>query len=346
MGGTDQVKESAMPTNPARPTVVALALAIVTLAAVGPRAATAGAAPPNDDFPGTTISSLPYETTVDTTEATSEAQEPYSFCAYDATNTVWWTYTPATNATLRASASGAEHPPVLTVWQDSAFGLSEVTCDGDPGWPAFPGDPFPEIPPRLDVSVLFQAEEGTTYYIQIGGYEDDPFFPFGFDFPPGGEVTFSLTKLVPPANDDVANAEAVISLPFSDEIDTAAATEEADEPKGYCFPEGAISIFPSSTVWYSYTASEDMELLVDTLASDYLPFMAVWTGTPGNLTEVTCNSHALTFNAESGTTYYIQAGQVGFEDFLFPGGVLRIIIDEYEQPECPRNYASVDGSPR
>jgi len=106
---------------------------------------------------------------------------------------------------------------------------------------------------------------------------------------------------IAPTNDDFDSATVIGSLPFTDSIDTTEATVAPDDP--YC--PGPTNL---ATVWYALTAPSDTTILVDTSGSDYAPATAVWTGTRGALTLVTCNGNADTaFATEAGTTYYIEA---------------------------------------
>src|SRR4051794_4506999 len=66
-----------------------------------------------------------------------------------------------------------------------------------------------------------------------------------------------------PANDNCANAMAVVSCPFTDTRDTAGATEETGEPVP-CAPNEA-------TIWYTYTntSSNPVILTVTLCNSDF-----------------------------------------------------------------------------
>jgi len=114
-----------------------------------------------------------------------------------------------------------------------------------------------------------------------------------------------------PANDDVANATVMGSLPFSDSVDTTEATTTPDDP--YCSGNGA-------TVWYAYTPATDVQLTANTWGSSYDTTLSAWTGSPGALspTPVACNDDSngsfqssITFDAIAGTTYYFMAAAFG-----------------------------------
>ncbi|HEY2956781.1 MAG TPA: hypothetical protein VGM21_01020 [Actinomycetota bacterium] len=106
----------------------------------------------------------------------------------------------------------------------------------------------------------------------------------------------------PPANDDFDSAVAITALPFEATQDTAEATRAADDPE--CVDGDG------HTVWYSFTPSADVDVVVDTFGSDYDTTLSAWTGTRGALSQVACNDDfqslqsriAFTANAGSPTT--------------------------------------------
>src|SRR4051795_3907559 len=122
-----------------------IVVAVAALAVVP----TASAAPPaNDDAAAATaITSLPFDDTVDLSEATVAGSDPQD-CGYSY-QTVWYSFTPAADATLRADSSGSSFPANLTVFRQSG-GLSFVAC----GYYSNP--------------VTFAVQGGQTYYIEAG----------------------------------------------------------------------------------------------------------------------------------------------------------------------------------
>jgi hypothetical protein len=103
-----------------------------------------------------------------------------------------------------------------------------------------------------------------------------------------------------PANDDIANATPITSLPFDDTLDTTDATMAPDDPD--CFGNGP-------TVWYVFTPSEDINVLADAQANtDYDSTLSVYTGSPGALTQIACSDDRVIFEATAGTTYWFMVG--------------------------------------
>jgi hypothetical protein len=124
-----------------------------------------------------------------------------------------------------------------------------------------------------------------------------------------------------PANDLCSNATVIASLPFSDTIDTTAATVSGDDPSNSDF--GGV---PSNSAWYAWTAPSTDPVVLDTTGSDYDTVLAVYTGSCGGpFTEIASNDDNpdggvqswLTFTPVSGTTYRIVAAS-----FALGGGSL------------------------
>lgn len=136
--------------------------------------APAAAAPPaNDTFAGAvTISSLPFSATVDTTEATTDADDANANanCGAPATEaSVWYAFTPATAATVGVDVSASDYSAGVIVVTGSPGNFQIVTCG--------PG------------SVGFSATAGVTYYLLAF---DDTSGP-----PNGGTLQISVSELQP-----------------------------------------------------------------------------------------------------------------------------------------------------
>jgi Family of unknown function (DUF6299) len=118
----------------------------------------AAAAPANDTFPSAvTISALPFSETLDTMQATADADdaEANANCGAPATEaSVWYAFTPASSTGVSVDVSGSDYSAGVIVVTGSPGSFSLVTCG-----------------PGL---VGFSATAGTTYYI------------LAFDATPGG----------------------------------------------------------------------------------------------------------------------------------------------------------------
>ncbi len=121
----------------------------------------------------------------------------------------------------------------------------------------------------------------------------------------------------PPAvtNDDFAYANTLHSAPYTTNESTLSMTSAIDDPT---IPDCNLAA-GTATVWYKYTPATDTSFALDTLGSDYDTFIAVWTGSRGSLTKVTCNDDLdpavgliqsqVVVDMSAGTTYYFEIGQ-------------------------------------
>jgi hypothetical protein len=256
---------------------VAVVLLALGLFAFGPGTASA-AAPTNDNFANAVSidpSSLPFSDAVDNTQATVEPGEP-QYCS-GAPQTVWYSITPTSSGFYQVDMNGSSFfDTAVTVYEQdgSGFGgLSVIRCNAIPG------------------NVGFAAQVGKTYYIQADDY-----------FTGGGSLHLNVRVIPPPANDDFANAVTVGSVPFSNSVDTTAATHEVGEPS----PCGSTG----GTAWYAYTPSQDGSVTA-TAPSGFSVQLAAYTGNAvGSLTSVGCNSGSLTIHLNAGTTYHFQIGGI------------------------------------
>jgi hypothetical protein len=119
-------------------------------------------------------------------------------------------------------------------------------------------------------------------------------------------VLTSVALAAPPANDQLAAATGIGSLPASATVDLTEASTEVDEPAG-CFG-------PSQTAWWSFTPAVDTVIRVDTFGS-VIPgsYVNLWrsagSGFEG-LGLLDCAGYwtSLTEKLRAGTTYYFQVG--------------------------------------
>ena len=277
----------------------AVAVLLLGLFALAPGTARA-AVPANDDFANATIvdqSSLPFNDSVDITDATLESGEPTG--CYFGGKSIWYSITPTSDAVLRADIGGSSFfDRILYVYRADGAGfggLSTIACAS----PYYNGAS----------AATFNVQAGKTYYIQVGG-----FLSYS-----AGTLALSLDLVPPPPNDDFANAKPITALPYSDSIDTTAATKEAGEP----FPCGSTG----GTAWYSYTASDSGSVT----ASGSAPFsvqLAAYTGSSlGNLSSAGCQYGRLTIHVDAGKTYFFQVGGV-----FSGGGPVTLQLDRTPNP--------------
>jgi PKD repeat protein len=310
----------AISTIPSKQTFTPLGFSIRAVALVaallGAFAASALAQPANDNFAdATVIAGLPFTDSVDNTLATTESGEPGG--CYGASQTVWYSFTPATNAAVSVDMAGSALPngdPVLQVYRADGPGfgsLSLLQCAGFGG------------------SFVLTVEAGKTYYVQAGDY---------YDY--GGTLQVNLGEIVPPTNDEFANATPITSLPFTDTVDTTGATQEAGEPTPSCWAG-----YPLKTVWYAFTPMTSGSVSA-TMRSSYAQLIAAYTGNSlASLAEMGCGNGyyygnaVLTFRANAGTTYFFQvAGLFG------DGGPLQFQLDVAPAPVAGFYFYPTDPS--
>ncbi|MBI1817423.1 MAG: DUF4215 domain-containing protein [Deltaproteobacteria bacterium] len=123
---------------------------------------------------------------------------------------------------------------------------------------------------------------------------------------------------VAPPNDE-CTTPMVVSVPvFSDTIDTVDATAVASDPEQSCAPGQN-----SNSVWYSFIASADGTIVVNTDGSDYDTVLTAYSGGCGALTELTCDDDDGADPFTSVAALEVLAGQtILFEVTQFgdPGG--------------------------
>lgn len=285
----------------------ALVFALAALALALPGAGNA-APPSNDDFASATaISSLPFSDDVSLAESVDEPGEPQS--CYVPAKTAWYAITAASTQVLRVSIAGSSDPGAFAaIYHDTGggiSGLSFVNC----------------VYSWNGGLSSFTAQAGETYYIRASSYF---YFPFG-------SVHVGVQEILPPANDDFASASAIGGLPYSNDVDTTAATAEPQEPAGSCFgPPG------EKTAWYSYTPTQTQSVTARVTYAPWAPVAIVaYSGSSlGSLQALGCGYAApVTFRAQAGVTYRFQVGSFGQQ-----GGPLTFTLDVAPDPVASINY--------
>ena len=261
-------------------TFLILAVIVASAAFAAPALA---AQPPNDLFANATqVDTLPFSDAVSITEATNEFAEP-QWCTFSS-QTVWYAYTPAHDALIRADLAGSDLPYTnLNFYRSAGGGLGSLSFVGCSSY----GSPM-----------TFRVVAGTTYYFQAETL-------FGWS----GTIRLALSEILPPPNDDFAAATSIEALPFTDAQDTVAAGVEPGEPAPTCAGAAVRS------VWYAYRTPAGGSVTAS-IGGTYAS-LAVYTGSSlGSLSQVACRGYGagglLTFRAEAGTTYYVQ---VGFQSY-------------------------------
>jgi PKD domain. len=238
--------------------------------------------PANDNFANAeSITSLPFNATVDNTNATSEPGE-ISKCAF-LNRTVWYSFTPTESIAVRVDTAGTAIAGIVGVYLASGPTISDLTFLTCAGFSA----------------TNFQVEAGKTYYLQVDG-----------DIGQVGILQVNVAQIFPPANDNFANAEAITSLPFSATVDNTDASLEPGEPQGCGFA--------FRSVWYVFSPTEDMAVRLDMVGSGSgnVDIYIASGSSFADLTSLTCafSGGSTNFQVKAGKIYYLRVdsfGQVG-----------------------------------
>jgi hypothetical protein len=259
------------------------------------------AAPPgNDDFGNaTTISSLPFSDALDTTQATTASDDPS--CSGNA-HSVWYSFRPSTRVSVIADTFGSDYDTTLSAYSGSRGSLTQVACNDDSG--------------SLQSRISFTAAGGVTYRLMVASFDDGV----------GGQLTFSIRRAPPPpSNDAFGNATIIRALPFSDAIDTSSATGASSDP---------LCDGHAHSVWYVFRPSATVDVVSDTLGSDYDTTLSAYRGTLGSLTQVACNDDSgglqsrIIFTARAGVRYHLMVAS----SFDSDGGGLHLSVRALPPP--------------
>lgn len=143
-------------------------------------------------------------------------------------------------------------------------------------------------------------------------------------------LTLAVTSpalAAPPTNDTFGGAT-VISVPFSETVDTTEATTDAADVEwnATC---GAPAT--DASIWYSLTAAADGGVVVDVTGSDYSAGIAIVIGTPGTLETIACAPGLVGFGVTAGATYSIVVFDDQF-DGSGNGGSASVVVDVAPPP--------------
>jgi hypothetical protein len=233
-----------------------------------------------------------------TVGATLEASEPDHFPDLLEWRSVWYSYTPATSGTLTLDTCATATDTGIAAYTGTPDDLSTPVASNDNGG----GCPGGTVRAR----VTFAVTSGTTYRIAVvtyPGVEAGATFTLAWNLVPSGPTA--------PANDALANAQAINGTTGTVNGTTLGATFEGTEPDH--FPD----LNDSRSVWYSYTPSATGTLTLDTCITGTDTGIAVYAGTPNaastpaasNDDEGGCPSAPyparVSFPVTSGTSYRI-----------------------------------------
>lgn len=263
------------------------------------------AAPSNDASASALALNLPaFGAIVDIEEATLQAGEQPASCAVGGNDdhSVWFRVT-APTGTLRfeTTTNNAGFDTVIAIYPTPEFlsfpNLVETACAVNPGGAA-----------TLELDIT-----GGSYLIRVAADDTASIAARTLNF----SVLFTPpSPALIPANDDIATPRAVVFNKASRVVNWEYATDDPDDPETACAPLG-----PSlATLWYTFTGTGELTLVtvegsvLGLGASGYVTNagVAVFTGSPGSLSEVDCDTVSgfqqagrLTISAAAGVNYYV-----------------------------------------
>jgi outer membrane protein assembly factor BamB/subtilisin family serine protease len=220
-------------------------------------------------------------------------------------HSLWWQWTAPENATVEIDTSGtgggnysggSNYPTALGVYEGTSLGsLTPVATNSNFGTepPVGGGAKIPYS------EVSFPAAAGTTYQINVQGLNGA-----------SGQTILAINTT--PNNDDFGHPEVLTGPSVSVRGANVNATRQSGEPK-------ILQTAGGHSLWYSWTASFSGTVQFSGYSYDFVPAMAVYTGT--SITNLTTVSAAVgtalagttteiseclcTINATAGTTYLI-----------------------------------------
>jgi hypothetical protein len=135
--------------------------------------------PDNDDFDAATvITTLPFIDNLNTSEATTTADEPADpedeAVCFIGGHTVWYQFTPSENMTINANTFGSDYDTGIAVYSGTPGALTFIECNDDVITGFF-----------TQSNVNFDAVAGETYFFMVGSFGDP-------EFSPGGNLTFRV----------------------------------------------------------------------------------------------------------------------------------------------------------
>ncbi len=199
---------------------------------------------------------------------------------------IWYSFVAPTSGAVTIRAK-TDFNDVLTVFSGTCGNLQQINCTNYDEF-GFVG----EILPVMDLT------PNQTYFVRVSGAVDK----FGNT---QGNVCLSIAEgaasKTPPANDLCSDA-----IPLNINGNCSAGT---NKDATFFGPEPSLNLKSKSSIWYSFEAPEDGEVIIESNA-DFADVLTVFSGTCGNLTEINSSDfgHSLHLtDLEAGARYLIQS---------------------------------------
>lgn len=198
---------------------------------------------------------------------------------------IWYAYTATMSGTATFDLCGSSYDTRLSIW-DACNG-TELACNDDDDYCGSGS---------LQSYVTATVTVGTTYYVQVGGYNANA---------GSGDLTIAVV-----GNNDFCSSATPIGEVTDLAFTTAAATAGGDNP-------GCGGTTDPLDIWYAYTSTVTGTGAFDLCGSTYDTRLAIWDACSGtvlacNDDDDLCGSGSLqsyiSMAVISGNTYYIQVG--------------------------------------
>lgn len=221
-----------------------------------------------------------FTVTANNSSATKQSGEP-KLLGFPPSHSLWWTYTPPTNGSLRIDFSGVGFTPLIGIYTGSSVSkLKSVT----------------NVLDYIKREIVFNVSPKTNYQISVDGYNNEIGGIFlKFDFQPA------------PLNDQFTNRLVLPGDLVSTNSNNRGATEEVGEPKH-------SGLTGNHSLWWTWTApaTENVTLAVK---GDAFPVrFAVYGGSTLKTLHPVASNYVenvlmtdLTFTAQKGSNYQIVA---------------------------------------
>jgi titin len=245
------------------------------------------AAPPaNDNFANAiALSGMTTSRSGDTNAgATLETGEPVLVAGVPSGRSVWYVWTAPAAGTVTIDTATSNFDTLLGAYTGTSVNaLTDVASRDDVSGS------------DLTSSIRFQVTASVVYRIRVDGYDGDT-----------GTIVLHLHEVLPPANDDFANAYILSGTDVSRTGDTtAAATLEPGEATTVAGQAAANS------TWYSWTAPQSTAVTIDTGASAVDTLLGAYLGgSVSTLTEVASNDNVSVGDHTSKIQFPVIAGTV------------------------------------
>jgi hypothetical protein len=213
---------------------------------------------PNDDFASLIqIIGLTNEYSFNTSTATKEPGEP-EHAGNRGGRSLWWSFAYPASGVVTLSTLGSDFDTLLAVYSQGSGPI--IVSNLVPLW-----SNDDESSGGRSSFLQFTNEPNRVYYIAVDGYE-------GAAGLARLKTTWSAPFDLPPANDNFASAFILPAGAATIQIDTAAATLEANEPE-------RLGIKGGRSIWFRWTAPASGKAKVSTKGSNFDTVLAVYTGT-------------------------------------------------------------------